>query len=86
MRDQVRFHVGSCVNQQRRSTQLTGRAYTGSIGSKWQRPMSDRPAMPKKVWYTSAMSSGRSEMPPACSSCTPTYFEEMPWSLQAQAP
>jgi hypothetical protein len=32
-------------------------------------PISDRPAMPKKVWYTSAMSSGRSLMPPSSSSC-----------------
>jgi hypothetical protein len=32
-------------------------------------PNSDSPAMPKKVWKTSTMSSGRSEMPPLSSSC-----------------
>ena len=56
------------------------------MGSKLQRPISDRPAMPKKVWYTSAMSSGRSEIPPPCSSCRPTYSKVMLWSLWAQAP
>ncbi len=51
-------------------TVLTGRAYVGSMGSRLQSPMRDRPAMPKKVWNTSTMSCGRSEMPPLSSSCT----------------
>ena len=50
-------------------------------------PISDRPAMPKKVWYTSAMSSGRSEMPPSSSSWQLRMKRERAaWSIQCSRP